>query len=169
MILEAVFQGHVPDIKFVPISISYDRPLEESLFSYELLGVPKPPETTTGLFRSLSILREQRAHGHVHFNISKPISARKFMSPSVRKISALSPAEKLPCNIVKNLAYEIINSHKKNTVFMPFNLIAVLFYDRVLSCPNNPYNFETLLMDYSWLKNIMAKSFEAIICPQVVK
>lgn len=30
----------------VPVSISYERTLEEWLFSKELLGVPKPPEST---------------------------------------------------------------------------------------------------------------------------
>lgn len=47
MILKAFFLSQVPDILFVPISISYDRILEEGLFSYELLGVPKPKETTS--------------------------------------------------------------------------------------------------------------------------
>ena len=31
----------------VPVSVSFERTLEEALYSYELLGVPKPKETTT--------------------------------------------------------------------------------------------------------------------------
>lgn len=46
MILEPFFKGEVYDITLVPISISYDRVLEESLLAHELLGVPKPQETT---------------------------------------------------------------------------------------------------------------------------
>lgn len=46
MILRAFFLGEVPDVLFVPINISYDRVLEEGLFAYELLGVPKPKEST---------------------------------------------------------------------------------------------------------------------------
>lgn len=46
MILEPFFKGEVYDITLVPISISYDRVLEESLLAHELLGVPKPRETT---------------------------------------------------------------------------------------------------------------------------
>lgn len=46
MALEPYFFGRVPDITVVPISISYDRVLEEDLFAFELLGVPKPKETT---------------------------------------------------------------------------------------------------------------------------
>ena len=45
--LEPFFKSQVPDILVIPISISYDRVLEESLYTYELLGVPKPKESTS--------------------------------------------------------------------------------------------------------------------------
>lgn len=47
MILKAYFKSEVPDILFVPINFSYDRVLEENLFAFELLGVPKPKESTS--------------------------------------------------------------------------------------------------------------------------
>lgn len=47
MVLEPYFKGEVYDIQLVPISISYDRVLEESLLAHELLGVSKPKESTT--------------------------------------------------------------------------------------------------------------------------
>lgn len=47
MIMKAFFFAQVPDVLFVPINISYDRIFEESLFAYELLGVPKPKESTS--------------------------------------------------------------------------------------------------------------------------
>ena len=40
-------KGRVPDISLVPISISYDRILEETLHSREMLGIPKPKESTS--------------------------------------------------------------------------------------------------------------------------
>ncbi|KAH0558126.1 dihydroxyacetone phosphate acyltransferase [Cotesia glomerata] len=165
MILESLFQGKIPDILFVPVSISYDKPLEESLFSYELLGVPKPAETTTGLFKSLSILREQQAHGHVYFHVSPPISAAKFMDVSSRKLSALNPNSRVPAEVVKNIAYAIIDSHKEHTVFMPINLIAVLVNERIHSHPGNPYTFDTLLQDYCWLKKLITQSLGALVYP----
>ena len=45
--LESYFKAEVPDIMMVPISISYDRIMEESLYAYELLGVPKPKESAS--------------------------------------------------------------------------------------------------------------------------
>lgn len=46
MSLEPLFMGEISDVTIVPISLSYEKPLEEQLFVYELLGVPKPKEST---------------------------------------------------------------------------------------------------------------------------
>lgn len=47
MVVEPYLNGCLPDTLMVPISISYERTLEELLFARELLGVPKPKESTT--------------------------------------------------------------------------------------------------------------------------
>ena len=44
--LELFHSGQIPDLHIVPISISYERVLEENLYAYEMLGTPKPPEST---------------------------------------------------------------------------------------------------------------------------
>lgn len=44
---EIWLRGRLPDLAIIPISISYDRTLEEKLYAYELLGIPKPPESTS--------------------------------------------------------------------------------------------------------------------------
>ena len=169
MIVDVLFRSDVPDIQFIPISISYDRPLEETLFAYELLGVPKPAESTTKLLKSLSILREPYAHGHVYFNFGEPISARQYLDMHIRKTSALSPNAKLPTESVKQLAYSIIESHKKNSVVMPFNVIALLYNERIHSHPGEAYSFDNLLDDYFWMKSILAKSVGALVFPKDVE
>lgn len=47
MIVEPYLNGAVPDIMLVPMSISYEKTFEEDLFARELLGVPKPKESTS--------------------------------------------------------------------------------------------------------------------------
>ena len=44
--LDLFHSGRIPDLHIVPISISYERVLEENLYAYEMLGTPKPPEST---------------------------------------------------------------------------------------------------------------------------
>ena len=46
MALEPYLKGEVPDIKIAIISISYERTLEENLYAFEILGIPKPKEST---------------------------------------------------------------------------------------------------------------------------
>ncbi|KOX76514.1 Dihydroxyacetone phosphate acyltransferase [Melipona quadrifasciata] len=154
-ILESLLEGNVPDIYFIPISINYERPPEELLFAYELLGVPKPKESTVGLLQSLSILQKSYAYGSIVFNIGEPISACQFLSMEHRKEKVLSSYAKLPTSVVKNLAYCIIDSHKKNTILMPFNLIALLFNEKSQMHSDNPYTLDELVSDYLWCKKLL--------------
>lgn len=45
-VIDVLLKNEVQDVTIIPISINYDRILEDKLFSYELLGIPKPKETT---------------------------------------------------------------------------------------------------------------------------
>ena len=46
MALEPYLRGDVPDIKLCIIGISYERTLEENLYAFEVLVIPKPKEST---------------------------------------------------------------------------------------------------------------------------
>lgn len=60
MALMPLFSGEVSDVTIVPINISYDRLMEQKLFAYEHLGVPKPKEST-----GVSIIYTNKSTGHV--------------------------------------------------------------------------------------------------------
>lgn len=162
-----MLQSDVPDIQFVPISISYERPPEELLFVYELLGTPKPKETTFGLLRSLSILQKPFSHGRIFFNVCEPISARRYVDLLLRRARTLSPYVKLPSSVSETMAYLIIDSHKKNTVLMPINFIAVLLNERIQTQPWEPYTLDSLAEDYRWLKDFVAKTLGALVHPAI--
>ncbi|XP_066588039.1 dihydroxyacetone phosphate acyltransferase [Prorops nasuta] len=166
IILESFVHGNVPDIQFVPISISYDRPPEELLFVYELLGVPKPKESTAGLLKSLSILQKPQGHGNVFFNFGETISARDFIDINVRREIILNPYKKLPNFIIEDLAYSIIESHKKNTVLTVINLVALLLNNRIQNNFDMMYTLDDLVVDYIWCKNLFMKYFETKIVPE---
>ncbi|VDK59238.1 unnamed protein product, partial [Cylicostephanus goldi] len=48
IVLEPYLRGKVYDIAVVPVTMNYDKLLEEMLYPYELLGFPKPKESTSG-------------------------------------------------------------------------------------------------------------------------
>lgn len=72
--LEPYFKAQVPDIMVLPVSISYDRVLEEKLYAYELLGVPKPKESA-----SVSTTTNDHAFGHLLDRLHKHIFRKYFM------------------------------------------------------------------------------------------
>lgn len=55
IVMEPFFNREVFDIYLVPISINYGKILEDGLYVFELLGVPKAKESTTGLLKARRI------------------------------------------------------------------------------------------------------------------
>src|SRR5271156_3450610 len=53
---ELYLKNEIYDIMFIPVSISYSKIIEEELYGYELLGFPKPKESTSGLLKARKIL-----------------------------------------------------------------------------------------------------------------
>uniref|UniRef100_A0A1I8BCX3 PlsC domain-containing protein n=1 Tax=Meloidogyne hapla TaxID=6305 RepID=A0A1I8BCX3_MELHA len=78
LVVEPFLKAQVYDTLFVPITINYDRILEESLFAYELLGQPKPKENTSGLFKARQILSD--SFGDIFVTIGDPISLREYLN-----------------------------------------------------------------------------------------
>ncbi|CAF1597247.1 unnamed protein product, partial [Didymodactylos carnosus] len=72
--LECYFQRYIDNLYLIPITITYEKVLEDNLHSYELLGVPKPKESSTGLLKATQILKKNFGTMFVHFN--EPIQVR---------------------------------------------------------------------------------------------
>ncbi|XP_029632253.1 dihydroxyacetone phosphate acyltransferase isoform X3 [Salmo trutta] len=131
MVLEPFFKGEVYDIKLVPISISYDRVLEESLLAHELLGVPKPRETTMGLLKARRVLEEDYGSMHVYFGM--PLSVRQLTKGRVdrceynllpRDLPQRPSVETQEC--VSWLAQQVIRVQEQNSILSPWSLMACL-------------------------------------------
>ena len=67
IVMEPFFKREVFDTYLVPISISYDKILEETLYAYELLGALKPKESTTGLLKARKIPSGNFDNIHMYF------------------------------------------------------------------------------------------------------
>jgi glycerone phosphate O-acyltransferase len=158
MILKAFFLSQVPDILFVPINISYDRILEEKLFAFELLGIPKPKETTSGFFKSLSIVKEK--YGAIYFDIAKPISAKEFFGPVLdRSVHNLRPLHQQEITeeekkLVPKLAHEIVYRQQKHCVITTFNLLAIVLHNNLIK-GKDLLNVEEIIEEIVWLKGIV--------------
>ncbi|TMS12520.1 Dihydroxyacetone phosphate acyltransferase [Larimichthys crocea] len=124
MVLEPFFKGEVYDITLVPISISYDRVLEESLLAHELLGIPKPKESTTGLLKASKVLQED--YGSMHVNFGRPLSVRTAVSGQDKPLDLPQKPNAETQDCVNWLAHLMVRIQEEGSVVSPWSLMACL-------------------------------------------
>ncbi|XP_048964890.1 dihydroxyacetone phosphate acyltransferase isoform X5 [Canis lupus dingo] len=154
IVMEPFFKREVFDTYLVPISISYDKILEETLYVYELLGVPKPKESTAGLLKARKILSENFGNIHVYFG--DPVSLRSLAAGRMSR----NPYNLVPRYIpqkqsedmhafVTEVAYKMQLQQIQNLVLSPWPLmVAVLLQNR----PS--MDFDALVEKTLWLKGL---------------
>lgn len=131
MALEPLFMGEIPDVLVVPVSVSYDRPLEEQLFVYELIGVPKPKESTKGLLKAMSILKEN--YGSIYFEFGEPISVKEYFGQQLDRFQhAVNPSHvqtltKSELGMIQNLAFDVVHLQQQKIVLTTFHLISIYY------------------------------------------
>lgn len=69
--LESYFRRQVDNLILVPITINYEKVLEDNLHANELLGIPKPKESKSGLFKSIQILK--KSFGTMIIKFGEPV------------------------------------------------------------------------------------------------
>lgn len=154
IVMEPFFKREVFDTYFVPISISYDKILEESLYAYELLGIPKPKESTTGLLKARRILSENFGSIHVYFG--DPVSLRSLAAGRLsRNTYNLVPRcipQKQPEDVqafVTEVAYKIQLLQIENLALSPWLLVVAILLQNQLCM-----DFNTLVEKTLWLKGL---------------
>ncbi|MDZ4224622.1 MAG: hypothetical protein U1D33_01810, partial [bacterium] len=117
MYSEVMRKGSLPDIQFVPVSITYDRVLEQKSYLSEMEGAPKPKEKTTDLLKLTRYLKGR--YGKIYVNFDNPISWQEV----AREIQEGAWDEKKP-KIVETLASHICHAINKQVVVIPQALAA---------------------------------------------
>ncbi|XP_063470080.1 dihydroxyacetone phosphate acyltransferase isoform X2 [Symphalangus syndactylus] len=154
IVMEPFFKREVFDTYLVPISISYDKILEETLYVYELLGVPKPKESTTGLLKARRILSENFGSIHVYFG--DPVSLRSLAAGRMSRSSYNLVPRYIPQKqsedmhaFVTEVAYKMELLQIENMVLSPWTLIVALLLQ------NRPsMDFDALVEKTLWLKGL---------------
>lgn len=131
IVMDPFLKGEVFDVSLVPVSISYERILEESLYARELLGVPKPKESTSGLFKARKVLSED--YGSIHVYFGQPVSVRSLAEGRVNRCQfnltprhiPQRPGEEIH-SFVNDSAYRLVRAQEENMVLKPWVLLASL-------------------------------------------
>ncbi len=82
-LIDAIDEGFNRDLVFVPISINYDRILEETSYVKEMKGSKKEAESAKVMFESTKLLR--RKYGKVHISFNKPFTLKEIEELGVPK------------------------------------------------------------------------------------
>ncbi|KAI5616998.1 dihydroxyacetone phosphate acyltransferase [Silurus asotus] len=160
--MEPFFKGEVFDVNLVPVSISYERILEESLYARELLGVPKPKESTSGLLKARRILSEDFGTMHVYFG--SPVSVRSLSQGHIGRSQYNLVPRHIPQRpaadtqaFVNDVAFHLVRLQEENMVLKPWALISTL----LLQNPDG-MDLSTLIQQADWLRGL-ALSFGAFL------
>ncbi|XP_042562740.1 dihydroxyacetone phosphate acyltransferase [Clupea harengus] len=160
--MEPFFKGEVFDVSLMPVSISYERVLEEALYARELLGVPKPKESTSGLLKARKIFSEDYGSMHVYFG--SPVSVRSLAQGRINRSQYNLVPRHIPQkpsneiqSFVNDTAYQLVRMQEENMVLKPWVLIATVLMQNL-----DGMELSQLVEQTVWLRDL-ARSFGAFL------
>lgn len=164
IVMDPFFKGEVFDVNVVPVSISYERILEESLYARELLGVPKPKESTSGLFKARKVLSED--YGSIHVYFGQPVSVRSLAQDRVNRCQfnlvprhiPRRPSEEIH-GFVNDSAFRLVRAQEENMVLKPWVLLASLLLqnhhqNQVAAGQKQGIELDELTAQAVWLRDV---------------
>ncbi|MFU8803084.1 MAG: 1-acyl-sn-glycerol-3-phosphate acyltransferase [Bradymonadaceae bacterium] len=122
MMIRAYAHGRVESVKIVPISVGYEKIIEERSFRQELLGEEKEKESLAGLLKTPKFLTSK--YGRLYVEFDKPIDLGEYMEKY--EIPRLRPDDKDLDELTVRLAHRIIYDINRVTTVSPTALAATV-------------------------------------------
>ncbi|XP_041831169.1 dihydroxyacetone phosphate acyltransferase [Melanotaenia boesemani] len=167
IVMDPFLKGEVFDISLVPVSISYERVLEEALYAREMLGVPKPKESTSGLFKARKVLSED--YGSIHVYFGQPVSVRSLAEGRVNRCQFNLVPRHIPrrsgeeiISFVNDSAYRLVRAQEENMVLKPWVLLASLLLQNQAAVEKQGMPLEELTEEALWLRDL-ARQYGAFL------
>ncbi|KHJ99642.1 Acyltransferase [Oesophagostomum dentatum] len=148
IVLEPYLRGKVYDIMVVPVTMNYDKLLEEMLYSYELLGFPKPKESTSGLIKARELLNKR--FGRCFVTFGEPISVRNYFGMSLHRSQFVcQPDSQFDLTIdqrkqIKKLAHVVVQNLDKNSVITLWSLACTAMAQCLSYDDNTTFTYEQI-------------------------
>jgi glycerol-3-phosphate O-acyltransferase len=118
---------------FCPVSIGYERFVEEKAFVHELTGGEKPKENVRGLVRSVEVMVGR--YGRLSVQFGKPLTlpdVLREIDPNAKPedVTTMTPVRRRA--VITRLAYRVMNEINAVTAVTPGSLVAtaLLAHDR---------------------------------------
>ncbi len=128
MIVRSFASGRLDSIKLVPISVGYEKIIEEGAYQSELLGGEKEKESLGGLLKTPKFLTSK--YGRLYIEFDEPIDLGEYLTKY--ELDHISPAESGEHDdameaLVVRLGHRIIYDINRVTTVTPTALCAMVF------------------------------------------
>lgn len=122
MVVQAYTSGRLESVKIVPISVGYEKIIEESAYRQELLGGEKEKESLGGLLKAPKFLTSK--YGRLYVEFADAIDLGDYLDKY--EIDRLNPSHKALQNLNVRLAHRIIYDINEVTTVTPTALAATV-------------------------------------------
>tara|TARA_B100001750_G_scaffold222955_1_gene212779 strand:+ start:673 stop:3171 length:2499 start_codon:yes stop_codon:yes gene_type:complete len=118
MVVDAAMKARLTNVSFVPVSIGYERIVEERSYVHELGGGEKQKESLGGLLETPKLLRSK--YGRLYVQFGEILELSEMLGD--RDVDGLSPAERR--RMVQEIAHETLRRIEQVTVVTPAAMVA---------------------------------------------
>ena len=122
MELDAFSEGVSHDVYLCPISICYEKVVEESSYTRESGGAKKKGESIGALLRMPKFLKKK--YGRVYVQFGQPMSMREYLQNRQADIAAMDSGGRM--RIAEDLALRVCHSINEVTTVTPSSLTAMV-------------------------------------------
>jgi glycerol-3-phosphate O-acyltransferase len=160
MVVDAALSLEGRYVSFVPVSIGYERMMEEGSYARELSGGQKRPEDALGLFRASKVLRQKYGRANVQFGqIIELGEMRRRMGIEGESVP---PAKRRA--LVTRIAHQVMSEINRVTLVTPGALVAT-----VLLCHGRRGIAHTALVEVCRRLTALAGRKGARLSPSLVR
>jgi len=136
IILDAFKNKACDDILFVPISIGYDRVLEESAYIHEIEGGKKEAESLKQVIGARKTLKKR--YGKVYVDFHTPLSLKNFIEQNRLDLNGITVEQKRWAH--QNLGFRILNAINRVSMVTPYGIAA----SAILNCSKKRFTRDFL-------------------------
>ncbi|MGM0558677.1 MAG: 1-acyl-sn-glycerol-3-phosphate acyltransferase [Myxococcota bacterium] len=122
MVVRALASGRIDSIKVVPISVSYEKIIEETSYRREVLGAEKERESLTGLLKTPKFLTSQ--YGRLYVEFGEPIDLGGYLEKY--DVDRVKPEDEELDELTVRLAHRVNYDINQVTTVTPSSLVAMV-------------------------------------------
>jgi glycerol-3-phosphate O-acyltransferase len=120
ILIQAVEEGFIDDLVFVPSAICYDRIPEEESYLKEITGGTKVDENLGQLLRARRFLKKR--YGRVYVQFAEPMSLQRYLERRNLDVTTMPARERHA--MYRDFSYRIINAINQASLVTPHALVA---------------------------------------------